>query len=206
VRASFAILPALLAAGCTHEAEVNRVQGPDGTSWLAVSCSGDMEVCWRGAAEACPHGYSVGDSHAVSATYGYFGSKGGYVGSTFGGDMLIQCNGSPAGSSVEYDRVQEERIAGPEPQADLSTCRQAYKHVGELGSEWVRLHPDRKPVAQPTRLEFVAVCRDLPEDAQICLQVPYRASHRSECTETIGSLDHRSQRRIDALFLRADDD
>jgi hypothetical protein len=39
------------------------------------------------------------------------------------------------------------------------------------------------------RLEFMSVCRQLPEDVQLCLVTPYAKAHHEICDAKMGALN-----------------
>jgi hypothetical protein len=83
---SLMLLASLFAgvAGCsrTHTAPM---RGPDGQTWVAISCRGGLENCWKTAGSMCSAGYETTDVHDV-ATPELLG-----LGVRQRGEMLVRC-------------------------------------------------------------------------------------------------------------------
>jgi hypothetical protein len=80
-------------------------------------------------------------------------------------------------------------------------CDEAFNHVYELSGAWAEWHPDREVTPVPSRDAFLGVCRDLGQQQQACLVMPWGRTHRTSCVQTLDAMSATDRDRLDALFL-----
>jgi len=137
--------------------------------------------CYAAASQACPQGYQIRSGDTTSR-------------------MTIVCDGE---GEPRAEPVAAEAVANDDPRTDTRTCEAASKYTKELGVYWA-LHAEAKLLAElPSQRDFIAVCREMPENAQRCLHAKYRDAHGDACDAVLSRLDPFLRLKVDALFLAA---
>lgn len=93
--AAFLAVALLGLAACG--ASASRVTGPDGSfNWYAITCRRNKMNCVEKAGEVCPNGYRSAEENDRDGAYAVVDRSGGFATTTYHGEMLIKCKGSPA--------------------------------------------------------------------------------------------------------------
>jgi hypothetical protein len=192
----FASVPAVAAflalAACGTS--VHHVRGPDGEVAHVIRCH-YAEDCYKEAAKLClPGGYLIRTNGGNVNGALFRGS--GHISSTQ--DIVVSCR----------DDLPEEPEAAPrEPTAAeeaKATCEEAFGRASELAVYWARMSPGAKLLDEPpARRDFVAVCKDMPENVRRCLSSKHRDAHVDSCDAVLTRLDADHRAKIDGLFLQA---
>jgi hypothetical protein len=194
---------AVLAAAC-HDSDAWSAKGPDGQGgWLEIECRRDVGNCWDRAAEECPHGYLVADRDSVRGYYVQAYGSTVIVAPTYRGKMLVKCRSSLAAEErAERGYLPESvRRTGPPPPAskDMETCGAAFGHIRDLADLWIEWFPGDPLDDLPKRDAFMAVCGDVDDDTQHCLDVPFARAH-ADCKAQLSALPTRTRLRLNHLF------
>jgi hypothetical protein len=92
----------------------------------------------------------------------------------------------------------------PEEPEDQRACGLAFRQAADFATYYERVLPHGPRLeALPTRRDFVAVCRKLPENVQPCLHDKYREEHAKACDAVVTRLEPGDRRRLDGLFFEA---
>ncbi|MGO8996282.1 MAG: hypothetical protein ACLQVI_23465 [Polyangiaceae bacterium] len=178
---------ALAATACVRD---TRVRGPDGEDAHSLTCS-TAEQCYQRAARLCVGGYVIRNSGATAM--GFTPNGTGSVSSRV--HLLVSCKADLAAASPEPE---------PEKSEDEQACESAHREASDFADYYARLTPHGKRLdSLPTRRDFVAVCRKLPENVRTCLRDRYREDHAKACDAVLTRLDPRDRDRIDGLFFEA---
>jgi hypothetical protein len=131
------------------------------------------EGCYEEAASVCPGGYVL--RSAVGAH-----------------TLLVSCTADlPAPPPVH------------EARADERVCEAASNYTKETAAYWGE-HFEGKLLSElPGTTDFVAVCRDMPDNVQRCMHAKYRAVHGQACDAVLSRLDPYHRNKVDGLFFAA---
>ena len=82
-----------------------------------------------------------------------------------------------------------------------SACRLAVADAPAYATRWAETHPDDKPrITGPSVDEFMATCRELPEEAQRCLVLEYAEKHNDACVISFDGLPPKYRTSVALLF------
>ena len=82
-------LACALFAGCA--ADATPVRGPDGQTWLSITCRRSQTECYEKAGEECPNGYEVASNSGGSSMHAFVAGGTLYAGRRYDGEMLVKC-------------------------------------------------------------------------------------------------------------------
>ncbi len=191
-------------AGCEHSA-ATPVRGPDGDTWMSITCRKDQENCYERAGEECPTGYDVAsesgrESGAVAMTQNYGnGFAMTNVATKYRGNLLIKCKGSHApakGPAMTPDESPPPPSAPPVP----PMCETAYANVKKLADTFVALNPGRQPVADlPSQEAFYKACAPMSDAAQVCIWQESEGKMGRDCDTNVWHT--RDWLLVERLFL-----
>jgi hypothetical protein len=90
---------------------------------------------------------------------------------------------------------------------DYSQCNSAFDHVDQLAQLWATWF---KPGAASTisssssyRATFNALCNDLDDETQLCLDVAYARGHRPRCDDKVKAIPAATRQQLDRVLLSA---
>jgi hypothetical protein len=180
----------LLLTACTT---VSRIRGPANEPAYVVRCS-QSESCFAKATELCPDGYTLQTSG--KNTSGYVIRGNGSVSTRT--EIMFSCEADmPAPASGKSK-------AATAPREDTLVCEAAFGRAMELGAYWAKSTPGSHLLDEPpTKPDFVAVCREMPEHVRRCLHSKYREAHEKSCDAVLMRLDSYHRAKIDGLYLQA---
>lgn len=184
---------ALISCGVTY------VKGPDGKAdWFKVECR-RAAVCMKQAARQCPKGFLFAESQTGSATF--YDKAPENAEDTEGKlhAMFARCGTEE--EEVRGDDAEDEPFKPIGKPQDFARCGRNYDKLDDLASAWLKWHPSAEPADKPPRRsDFVNVCGDLPETAQLCLSVKYGRAHQEGCKDAFDELPPKVQIRLARLF------
>lgn len=183
---------ALVAASLSLVAcvSVTEVRGPDGENAHLIKCP-RTESCYEKATDLCPEGWVLRSNNSKL-------------------NVLVVNGSGSASSSTEVLVSCKNDVPSTKPQAvpgddreDARTCDAAYAFVDGFAEYWGRASKGKRLDEKPSKRDFTATCRAVPENVQRCMHEKYREAHGQACEAVLARLEPPTRAKIDSLFLEA---
>jgi hypothetical protein len=102
------VVSSLFVVGCSTQ--MTPVKGPDGQSWIALSCRDSAKNCWQTAGDYCPAGYDTADE-VQSTTHGFL-----FFGHHSRDEMLIRCR-APETAKADLAKPEPSKLDTSKPES-----------------------------------------------------------------------------------------
>jgi hypothetical protein len=129
--------------------------------------------CYEKATEVCPSGYVHRSGTGTRR-------------------MLISCKDDLPSVPPAHEGRADERV-----------CEAASKYTKEMAGYWGEHYEGKLLHELPDTTDFVAVCREMPDNVQRCMHAKYREVHGEACDAVLSRLDPYHRNKVDGLFFAA---